>query len=103
VKRLLIYSTVIVALGAASAAPGAEPSKPPQEAKTKPAKESDAKEKLICTKQEVAGSLIPKRICQTQQQLDAQRTAVDDLVKERRELGGTKTEQLGMTPSGTLH
>jgi hypothetical protein len=102
VKHFLMHLAVIAALGAAPAF-GAEPSKPPPEAKAKPAKESDAKEKLICTRQEVAGSLIPKRVCQTQQQLDAQREAVEDLAKERRELGGTRTEALGMAPSGTLH
>ena len=101
-KHFLMNLAVVVALGGAAPALGAEPSKPQPDAKAKPSKDGDAKEKLICTKEEVAGSLIPKRVCQTQQQIDAQRTAVDDLVKERRELGGTKTEQLGMTPSGTL-
>jgi hypothetical protein len=82
---------------------GAEPSKPAPEAAAKPAKEAKPKEKVICTTEELAGSLIPKRVCHTQQQLDNQRQAVDDLNRERRELGGTKTEALGMSPSGTAH
>ena len=90
----------VLAVVTASPARGAEtPANPPQAA-AKPAKEANPKEKLVCTKDEVAGSLIPKRVCRTQKQIDAQLQAVEDLNKERRELGSTRTEALGMTPSG---
>jgi hypothetical protein len=90
----------VLAFAAVSPALAAEPSANPPQATAKPAKEATPKEKLVCTKDEVAGSLIPKRVCRTQKQVDAQLQAVEDLSKERRELGGTRTELLGMSPSG---
>ena len=100
-KHILFHLGVVLAIAGGSPVLGAEPPKKPPDANANSAKESSPKEKLICTKQEVAGSLIPKRVCQTQKQLDAQLRAVEDLNNERRELGGTRTELLGMTPSGT--
>jgi hypothetical protein len=92
----------VLAIAAASPAPGAEPSKRPPEASAKPVKEPNSKEKVVCATEEVAGSIIPRRVCRSQKQADAQRQAIEDLNSERKELGGTKTELLGMTPSGTL-
>jgi hypothetical protein len=91
---------VVFAIAAASPALAAEPATKAPPAAANPAKEANPKEKLVCTKDEVAGSLIPKRVCRTQKQIDAQLQAVEDLNKERREMGSTRTEALGMTPSG---
>jgi hypothetical protein len=98
---VLAASTFVVIFAITGAAPalGAEPSAKPPAAAAKQAKEAAPKDKLVCTRREVAGSVIPKRVCETQKQVDAQRQAVDDLVSERREIGGTRTEALGLTPS----
>jgi hypothetical protein len=100
--RLLCVGLALV-LGVAGPVLGAEPAAKAADPAVKPAKPKADKQDLVCTTQEVAGSLIPKRVCQTRKQIDAQRQAVEDLSSERREQGGTKTELLGMTPSGTLN
>jgi hypothetical protein len=87
----------VLAMALAAPALGAEPASKPPETAAKP-----AKEKLVCRNEEVTGSLVRKRVCFTETQIKAQRQAVEDLNKERRELGATKTELSGMTPSGTL-
>src|SRR4051812_11849331 len=94
-KHLLFQLGVVLAIAGAGPVLAADPSAKSPDASAKPAKEAKAKEKLICSTQEIAGSLIPKRVCQTQKEIDAQRRAVEDLNSERRELGGTKTEMLG--------
>jgi hypothetical protein len=98
-----LLSGVIVAVATAGAAPvlGAETAKTTPAATAKPSSEVKSKEKVVCTKDEVAGSLIPKRVCRTQAQVDAQLQAIEDLNKERREIGGLKPSDLSMTPSGT--
>jgi hypothetical protein len=91
------------ALAAAGAALAAEPPKKPPEAAAKPAVETNAKEQLVCTTEAVTGSLRPKRVCVSQKQINAQREAVEDLNRERRELGGASAGETGsMVPSGTL-
>jgi hypothetical protein len=99
VKHFLFDLVIAIALAGAAPVSGAEPAKQPPTATAQPAKETNAKEKVICTKHEVAGSLIPKRVCETQKQRDAQLEAIQDLNKERRELGGTRSEALGLVPS----
>jgi invasion protein IalB len=107
-RRLRSASTAIAAaLALAGAAPGlaAEPSTTPPQAAATPADATSAKEKLVCTTETVTGSLRPKRVCLTQQQIKAQREAVDDLVRERRELGGGsagETNRASLSASGTL-
>jgi hypothetical protein len=97
-------ASIIALFAMAAASPGlaAETAAKPPQTAAKPAQETIPKEKLVCTKEEVVGSLVPKRVCRTQKQIDAQLQAVEDLNRERRELGGTRTEQLGMTPSSGL-
>src|SRR5436190_1468680 len=87
VKHFLFHLGLAIALAGAAPVSGAEPSRQPADATAQPAKAANAKEKLICTKHEVAGSLIPVRVCETQKQRDAQLQAIEDLNKERRELG----------------
>jgi hypothetical protein len=99
VKPFLFHLALAIALAGAAPVSGAEPARQSPTATAQPSKETTPREKLICTKHEVAGSLIPKRVCETQKQRDAQLEAIQDLNKERRELGGTRTEGLGMVPS----
>src|SRR5215207_5261085 len=68
-----------LAIALATPALGAEPPAKPPEPTAKPSKAASPKEKLICTTDEVAGSLIPKRVCRTQKQIDAQLQATEDL------------------------
>ncbi|MDB5453807.1 MAG: hypothetical protein JWO33_2385 [Caulobacteraceae bacterium] len=97
--------SIVAALAIVAAAPvlATEPSKTPPQTPAKPADATSAKEKLVCTTEAVTGSLRPKRVCFTQKQISAQREAVDDLVRERRELGGGSAGETGrgsLSPSG---
>jgi hypothetical protein len=63
----------------AFAAEPAPPAKPAADAvavkAAKPA-DSDAKEKLICTRETLVGSTIPKRVCRSAEQIDQDRSKV---------------------------
>jgi hypothetical protein len=88
------FIAAAVAFAAAATGPDAEPpSKKSPEAIAKPANETKPKEKLTCTTEPVTGSLRARRVCVTQKQIDAQRQAVEDLNRDRRETGGTHVAQ----------
>jgi hypothetical protein len=95
---------VVAILG--SSALAADPPKKPPESAAKTGDQANAKEKLECSYTEVAGTLMRKRVCFTQAQLKAQREANEDLVRERRELGGGAYPERNissLSPSGTLN
>ena len=81
---------IAAALAMTIAAPtlGAEPPAKPPETAGQPANDAPPKEKLICTREAVTGSVMTKRVCRTPQQIDADRKASED-VKKMRGQGGT--------------
>lgn len=63
----MIALVFAAALMAASADPAATAAEPAKEAAAKPAK---AKPEMVCTKEKVAGSNLPKRVCVTKAQAE---------------------------------
>lgn len=65
-----------------------EAAKVASKTKAKPPEEVDANgEKLICRKEEVIGSILPKRVCRTQAQIEADKRAAEQFGQDRNQLG----------------
>lgn len=79
---------MVAALVMAAATPslGAEPARPPP-ATAPPGKDANLKDKPICTSEVPMGSLMPKRVCRTQAQINEDRRTVEDIKKERQGSG----------------
>ncbi|CAN5115767.1 hypothetical protein BH11PSE2_BH11PSE2_17390 [soil metagenome] len=100
-ERLVIAALSLTAGLAMSGITGAlaadTPAKPP-ETNAQPAKVPKPKEKLICTTEEVTGSLMRKRVCRTEQQIEAERRATEDLKNQRQGSGAILQGDKPLTP-----
>jgi hypothetical protein len=82
---------------AASAARAESPEPTGPIGQTQAAAQSAYYTKPICKKEHVTGSNIPKRVCRTQAQIDAERAAAQQLMKDTNAQLGRET-----TPGGGL-
>jgi hypothetical protein len=64
---------ILTGIGLAAQAFGVQPSAPLPEERTQAAAASDYSNKLICKRELPIGSKIPKTVCRTQAQIDAER------------------------------
>jgi hypothetical protein len=65
---------------AADPAPAKPPPAPAQEKAQKPKKD------LVCTKEIPTGSIMPKRVCRTRAQVEADLRGVDDMNRDRQQV-----------------
>ena len=80
-----MIAAVIGALVLAAQAAGLAESAAPAPAATAPAKAlqpKDASQKVVCKNETTVGSLIPKRICLTQEDWDAMRDAAKQVTRD---------------------
>jgi hypothetical protein len=84
---VLVIATVL--LGSRAFAAEAEGGKAKQDASA-PAKPKAAKsdDKLVCERVTEVGTLIPKRVCRTQAQIEEERRAVERMDSERQTYSG---------------
>jgi hypothetical protein len=74
---------------AADTPAGGKPASAETATKTgKPEKKAKTEEKLICTRETSTDSFLSKRVCRTQEQIDAERRAAQRFEDDRQLLGG---------------
>lgn len=78
---------IIGILLSASAALAEEGSAAPVQAQTEAAAKSEYQNRMICTKRTATGSLISKKTCRTQAQIDAERKDAQRLLHNQRRTG----------------
>jgi hypothetical protein len=84
--KVMLTAALLASISLAPAFAADTPSKP---ADAKPADAKPAAEqKLICTKEAAVGSIIPKKVCRTPEQVEAERRAAREINDDRSRLGG---------------
>ena len=100
-SAIAAVAPMVAALAMALAAPalGADAPAKPTETGAQPGKDSlpkEPKEKLICTSEVVTGSVMNKRVCKTQKQIDDDRRSAKEM---RQQLGSGAGGISGDRPS----